>query len=235
MLTDTENELKFYAGQFITVVLFYNNKYLFKSFSIASPPFELPKIELVFRNNRDDFTKAVLKLNSGDFIRALPSEGKLTVDAGIRNNIVFIAMGSGITPFMSIIRDELNKKNRRNILLFYANRYFNTAYFIDELLRFDKEEKIKLFNYFSRETDIKNGRNCRLTPNVFEEDFINTGMNFYDCDFFLCGSSEFVAEFRNHLSSKNINLTQIHVEEYDYEKTKKEVEEFMKDNKKAAE
>jgi len=54
-------------------------------------------------------------------------------------------------------------------------------------------------------------------------------------DFFLCGSSEFVAEFRNHLSSKNINLTQIHVEEYDYEKTKKEVEEFMKDNKKAAE
>jgi len=232
-LTDSENELKFSSGQFITIVLFYN-KYLFKSFSIASSPFELPTVELVFRNNDDDFTKAVLQMNSCDLIWSLPSEGKLTMTSDARNNILFIAMGSGITPFMSIIKDELHKKNSRNMLLFYANRNFNTAYFIDELQNFDEEEKIKLFNYFSCETNINKGRNCRLTPDVFNNDFRNLGINDSDCDFYLCGSSEFVAEFRNHLTSENINITQIHVEEYDYEKTKKEVEKFMIENKKAA-
>ena len=233
-LTDPENESKFIAGQFITLILFDDSQFLFKSFSIASPPLELPNIELVFRNNGDDFNNAVLKLNSSDFIWSLPSEGKLTMPSSVRNNIVFIAMGSGITPFMSIIKDELHKKNSKNMLLFYANRNYETAYFIDELQRFDKEEKIKPLNYFSREVDINNGRNCRLTPDVFNNDFRNSGINDSNCDFYLCGSSEFVAEFRNHLSAKNINLTQIHVEEYDYEKTKKEVEKSMKENKKAA-
>jgi len=232
-LTDSENELKFSSGQFITIVLFYN-KYLFKSFSIASSPFELPTVELVFRNNDDDFTKAVLQMNSCDLIWSLPSEGKLTMTSDARNNIVFIAMGSGITPFMSIIKDELHKKNSRNMLLFYANRNYETAYFIDELLRFNEEEKIKLFNYFSRETNSKNGRNCRLTPDVFDNDFRNSGINDSNCDFYLCGSSEFATEFRNHLSAKNISITQIHVEEYDYEKTKREIEKFMIENKKAA-
>jgi len=143
-LTDSENELKFSSGQFITIVLFYN-KYLFKSFSIASSPFELPTVELVFRNNDDDFTKAVLQMNSCDLIWSLPSEGKLTMTSDARNNIVFIAMGSGITPFMSIIKDELHKKNSRNMLLFYANRNFNTAYFIDELQNFDKPFELMIY------------------------------------------------------------------------------------------
>ncbi len=103
---------------------------------------------------------------------------------------VFIAGGSGITPFISIFRDLYKKQQLRGNRLIYSNKTSEDIIMGPELFKMLKKDFV---NVFSRENVI--GYNERHIDREFLiENIVNFGQKFY-----LCGPHEFVKSISNHL------------------------------------
>jgi len=112
-----EKKFKFKAGQFCFLRINKNKLYARHPFTISSSP---QKKELRFTiKNTGRFTKAAAKLKEGEEIKLDGPFGTFTI-WGKKKDLVFIAGGVGVTPFLSIIKDNLFKGNQQNITLLYG-------------------------------------------------------------------------------------------------------------------
>lgn len=81
-------------------------------------------------------TTNLFKLNKGDFIEIEgPIKSKLSLNFNSKKEYVFIAGGSGITPFSSILLSYPHLKN--NIKVFFSNSTKKDIFFKDRLSEFD--------------------------------------------------------------------------------------------------
>lgn len=131
-------ELKFKPGQYCLVgiddVHFSGESrpFTFSSSSLADDYFELTIKKI------GEFTGRMFKLNVGDKLLIKgPMDSRLAFDETIKY-IVFIAGGSGITPFMSAIRYVKDKDLNNEIILFYSNKTRQDIIYKKELDSFDK-------------------------------------------------------------------------------------------------
>ncbi len=91
-------------------------------FTIASSPTE-KEVMLTIKTFVDSssYKKSLIDLNPGDSITASHVSGDFLLPENPKENLVFIAGGIGITPFRSMIKYLLDKKQTRNINLLYAS------------------------------------------------------------------------------------------------------------------
>jgi len=61
-------------------------------------------------------------MNKKDIIIASQLSGDFVLPRNKRKKLVFIAGGIGITPFRSMIKYLIDKKEKRDIVLFYSNK-----------------------------------------------------------------------------------------------------------------
>ena len=138
-----EKAFKFKAGQFCFLRLNKNKLYARHPFTISSAPYEKEisfTIKLAGR-----FTETAKELKAGDEILVDGPFGKFIPKIGMNNietdiavkDLVFIAGGVGIAPFMSILKDiQKNKENKQkipNIILFYGSQTEEDIIFRKEL------------------------------------------------------------------------------------------------------
>ncbi len=93
-----------------------------RSFSIASSP-EESEIKIAVRMAKEKgstFKNALLNMNPGDQILAGGLSGDFVLPKDKNKKVVFIAGGIGITPFRSIVKSLADKKETRDITLFYS-------------------------------------------------------------------------------------------------------------------
>ena len=78
-----------------------------RAFSIASSP-EENKIRVVFRNPKDSsaFKRNILQMQTGEKLKILGPFGFFTIKTEEKNDLVFIAGGVGISPFLSIFKEN---------------------------------------------------------------------------------------------------------------------------------
>ena len=137
----------------------------------------------------------------GDFTYELTQYQSEKLPKEIQKNIrrMFIAGGIGVTPFISIIRDRINKKQPINAKLLYAGRE-NSRPFLEEIKQATKKDPtFKLANYSTK----------RLNLEALLEDF--TDINQYLI--YLAGSQSFVENLGEGLYEKGLPRSQI---KYDY-------------------
>lgn len=95
------------------------------------------------------------KLKAGDTIEVMQPQGRFTVpfDAAARRHYVGFAGGSGITPFMAIIKSVLKAEPKSEFTLFYGNRTVGSIIFRDELedLKDRYLGRLRLFHVLSDE------------------------------------------------------------------------------------
>ncbi len=101
-------------------------------FTIASAPTE-PEISIgvKFYAPPSSFKTQLLSLKPGDTIVAGQLAGDFTLPKDKNQKLVFVAGGIGITPFRSMIKYLLDKKEKRDIVLFYSNRTLSEVAYID--------------------------------------------------------------------------------------------------------
>ncbi|MEO8235893.1 MAG: FAD-binding oxidoreductase [Flavobacterium sp.] len=117
---------------------------------------------------------------------------------------VFIAGGSGITPFIAIFRDLYKNKHLKGNKLIYSNKTSGDVILGDELRKMLKENFI---NLFTREKVIGYlGR--RIDRNYLIENIIDFNQNFY-----VCGTSEFVKSITIYLIDLGVNPDSLIIEE----------------------
>jgi ferredoxin-NADP reductase/Na+-translocating ferredoxin:NAD+ oxidoreductase RnfD subunit len=91
-------------------------------FTIASSPTE-PEVKLgvkIMPDHLSMFKKHLVTMKPGDTIVGAQLAGDFVLPEDTKQKLVFVAGGIGVTPFRSMIKDMLDKKEKRDIIFFYA-------------------------------------------------------------------------------------------------------------------
>ncbi len=120
--------------------------------TMSNPPTDHNKI-LVTLRNMGGFTEAVHKLNVGDELMVTEAMGNsFKIDENSEEDFVLITGGTGVAPFMSMIRFFLAKGKKNRIKLFDGNRSPDEVIFKNELDKIAKEQDhIEIVHAYSRD------------------------------------------------------------------------------------
>lgn len=116
---------------------------------------------------------------------------------------VFIAGGSGITPFISIFRDLYAKKQLQGNRLLYSNKTSDDVIMERELRKMLKDHFV---NIITRENVIGyTGK--RIDRHFLIENIVN-----FDQHFYICGTTDFVKSISGHLIELGVNANALVIE-----------------------
>lgn len=133
--------LEFLSGQFVSIIYPENGKVVRRAYSIASPPQEQKQIDLCL--NLVPGGKVTIwfwNFHEGKRIQVHGPFGKFVHPFEVEQDLVFIATGTGVAPFCSMIRDMLHKGFQRNTWLLFGTRY-------DRSIPYDEEWRL-LASYY---------------------------------------------------------------------------------------
>jgi glycine betaine catabolism B len=128
----------FQSGQYINVFVDAGGVRTSRPYSIASSPTQTGHYELTVRKVEDGFVSDYLlnELKPGDKISSSSPSGNFHYNPLFHGNkLALIAGGSGITPFMSMVRELSDKNLSRRLHLFYGCRVEDDVIYRAELER----------------------------------------------------------------------------------------------------
>ena len=124
--TTRSKTFKFNAGEFVMVGLVINGKNVVKAYSVVSPPWADELEFLSIKIPDGELTSQLQQIRIGDEVIINPeSTGTLRNDALNKGGELYLlATGTGLAPFMSLIRDveTLKTWNKINIVHSVRNR-----------------------------------------------------------------------------------------------------------------
>ena len=182
----TENKkFNFSAGEYMEWDLEHvkpDTRGMRRYFTISSSPNET---EIAFAtkfppNDESSFKKALKEMKIGDIIYATQLGGDFLLPKNKNKNIIMIAGGIGITPFVSQLRDLLKQKQKikdnLSIALFYCVRSAKDIVYTDLLKQSIDELGLKVIYVVSEITpDPSLGKEGVKTANEFYETGYITG------------------------------------------------------------
>lgn len=173
-----------------------------RPFSIASYYNEDKTMRLIIRKVGKYTAKIFEQLKVGSICTIKYAFGEFILPMFDKENeIVCIAGGTGISPFLSFIECLEKEGGLDRIKLFYSVRTPKDYIELDYIKNVIKEEN--LFIYCTDEK-VEWAENRRI--NI--EDILKNTKNKETAEFYICGSSEFIADFKRELKendAKRIN------------------------------
>lgn len=207
------DNFKFIPGQYMEWTLPHkgtdlrgNRRY----FSIASSPSEELMIAVKFYEPSSSYKKAMLNMNSNQEIIASSLSGEFVLPKNYSMPIVFIAGGVGIAPFRSIIEDIIEKREKVNIVLLFANRTKEDIMFAD-LFEKAKEFGVRTVYSLTKVESVSadwNGERGHITAEIIQRQV----PDFKNRIFYISGPSPMVKSYESVLSSMGIPNSQIVVD-----------------------
>ena len=204
-------------GQHVTVRAFIADEDVRRSYSIcANANSDKLRVGIKRLPGGAFSTYATADLKAGDVLDVMAPVGDFTIDINpsSRRRAVAIAVGSGITPVISLIATSLESEPFANWTLLFGNRTANSIMFLEELegLKDRYRSRFQLFHLLSRE-----GSDVPLLSGRIDENKIRTihdrllGNAPVD-DWYLCGPYQVVMMARQTLRSLGVAEEAIHDE-----------------------
>lgn len=178
----------FRPGQYINIFLDVDGVMTSRPYSIASPTGH-EMLEITVRDNKQGFVAPYMlnELKVGDELETTGPEGHFYHEPLIDGrDLVFLAGGSGITPFMSMLRYFLNDDTTRttpNIILLYGSRLVDDVIYHEELIRFaDEHANFEYISIISEPPPDFDGVAGFLDANMIANHVVDIeGKTFYIC------------------------------------------------------
>lgn len=209
----TETNSRFKPGQFLHLAMDpYDPSFNWpesRVFSIANAPNELNEIEILI-SPKGKFTQRMvdeLKVGSEVWIK-LPF-GVFNFDAAIGKNVVFLAGGTGISPFLSFLKSQLNNNLQfQSLSIYYGVR--NPELIIFEQLLADCHQQIPNFSYeiFCENGETNSGRSIKKGFMPVDE-IVDHTSSLNDVVYYLSGPKGMISAFENALFNKGIKPEQV--------------------------
>ena len=201
-------ETNFHPGQFF-MVSFPDNAEVktSRAYSISSSPLQKAYLEIAL-NKVGPFTTEMFKLKENGLLKFKGPYGKFYFSEEIKNDLVLIAGGTGITPLMGIMRFCSEKKLQNNITFFYSVKNPEEIIFHEEIKRLkDANHNFRYYITITRPEDHHEweGRTGRIDFDLLKDEIQAPEDKIY----FLCGSKEFVDNIISMLSQLNVKRDQI--------------------------
>ncbi len=184
---------EFKPGQFI-IAKFNPKDKISRAYSISSAPSD-PYLEITVRA-LGVFSTRLTKLKKGDKIYATAPKGNMIFDK-IKNDLVFLAAGTGVAPFSCIIRHILAKSHPNKVLLLYSCKDQNDIIFRKELEYYSENPNIKILITLTREPENSDWKGER--ERIDEEKIRKHSAHLHDPLFFIVGQKQFVLDMKKKL------------------------------------
>lgn len=179
--SSVDDELAFFrAGQFITISSKVNDSFISRPYSISSSPLDALNntLEIIVQRKGIFSSYLIDEANIDDqFIMGEPSGDFYFDDIRDKKHILAIAGGSGVTPFMSMMKAIKQKSEDFRITLIYGLRSLNHSYF--DIKEYE-DENIKIVPVLSEE-DIDGYHHGFITADILK-DYLDD-----DTSVFMCG------------------------------------------------
>ncbi len=183
------------------------------TFSIASSPFENGSIRLGIRV-AGPFTQGLLDMREGDEIFVEGPYGNFTFKQDHHFDLVFIAGGVGITPFISALRYAATNQLPNKMALIYSNRTLKSTLFLEELLELEKQNPNfrSLFSITNEKLpyEMDSVVNRRIDARMMKKFIGDTRGK----TFFICGPENFMEAMKENLKRIGVYDFQIETEAF---------------------
>ena len=181
MTFELENPLIYKAGQYLWVELEHliedDPKGNRRAFSITNPPAQNETtVQIIFRKQESGFKKTLLQLSLNSPVNIIAPFGSsfvLPEDQDIP--IILLSAGTGVGPFLCLIRDTIQKSHTRKISLLYYEETAKHVFY---------QQEIKSYHRDGIETQIFDTR--------FQFDDLQTIPDKQQAKFYLSGPQEFI-------------------------------------------
>ncbi|TSC70450.1 MAG: hypothetical protein CEO12_384 [Parcubacteria group bacterium Gr01-1014_46] len=209
---NSPEKLNFKPGQYLEWTLGHkkpdirgNRRY----FTIASSPTEESIIlGTKFYPNPSTFKQKLLSLNTGDKLIASQLSGEFNMPEDTNKKLVFLAGGIGVTPFRSMAKYMLDKKERRDIVFFYSNKTPEDIAYRDIFDTANREvgwKNIYVVNESGTNTDLNNMRTGFITGDMITKEV----PDYKDRMFYISGTHGMVSTFETTLQKLGVPGSQI--------------------------
>jgi ferredoxin-NADP reductase len=200
----------FVPGQFVSFTAPVGDKLITRAYSLASAPGPGNRFELCLNRVPEGiFSNELFHLKPGDTVEMKPPLGMFVLRQPPRDSL-FIATGTGIAPFRSMLQGHLTDKGPAFTLLFGV-RYESHLMYGSEFEQL--AQRYPHFRYWptlSRPDPDWRGRNGHVQTHLDEA---LTGRR--DVDVYLCGLKAMVDDVRRLLKERGFDRKQIFYEKYD--------------------
>lgn len=202
-----EKKFLFQAGQFCFLSLNQDKLYARHPFTIASRPGENELRMIVKIQGR--FTKALLKLKPGDEVIVDGPFGIFTAEDRAKD-LVFIAGGVGIAPFISLIRDRVAQGINQSVVLLYGSKTEADIIGRQELDSI-KQGWFKKVHILS---DNFNGLIADKTAQINQEIIEKYVKNINNSLFYICGPESMKISLKEILAKLKVGRQNIIIEDF---------------------
>ncbi len=207
----------FRPGQYLTLRARIDGEELRRSYSICAAPHDKQLRVAIKRLNDGSFsTWANQHLVAGEALDVMPPDGHFTIAFSAHNarNYVAFAVGSGITPILSLIKAALAIEPQSSFTLFYGNRSSSAVLFREEIedLKNRYMQRFSLVYVMSREVQDIDLFNGRLNGDKAAQ-LLSAWMPASQIDMaFLCGPQSMIESVTQALLDKGMAKSQIKFE-----------------------
>jgi ferredoxin-NADP reductase/ferredoxin len=177
----------FLAGQYVALFLEIGSIRTSRPYSISSPPNQTGFYDITVRRVDGGLVSNYLldEVGKGDHLRSSGPAGNFYHNPLFHDkNMICLAGGSGITPFMSIVHEIADCGIDRTVFLFYGNKNLDDVVFHEKFEAISNRfENIHYIPVIEEPPDDYAGPRGLLTGDLIKE---NIG-NLKDKTFYLCG------------------------------------------------
>lgn len=202
--------MQFDPGQYVSIVVDATGDR--RSYSIASKPENQDAFELLIDHTPGGVgCQFLANLQIGAEVDVMGPLGRFVfVPGGTEEELVFVATGSGIAPFRSMIMSLLQEgTERRPMTLYWGMRYVEELFWLDEWQ--DLAESFSNFKFhpvISRA--IEEWPLCRGRVT----DCLNVHQVPVNAAYYLCGNAKMIQEVTALLQAKGVVTENIHFEKF---------------------
>lgn len=207
---------EFHAGQHLTIRSDHGGVGVRRSYSIAAPPGGPLRIGVKRLPGGAFSGWAVDGLRPGDELDVMTPSGTFTLDPGPARarHLAALAVGSGITPVLSIVAAALAEEPDARVTLLYGNRTTADVMFAEDLedLKNRHPARLQVLYLLSREPQESPLRAGRLDAAKLAT-VLEHLLPFAEVDaWFLCGPHDLVDEWRRTLLDAGVPKARVHRE-----------------------
>jgi ferredoxin-NADP reductase/Na+-translocating ferredoxin:NAD+ oxidoreductase RnfD subunit len=208
----SEERLDYKPGQYLEWTLGHkspdirgNRRY----FTIASSPTEEEiKLGVKFYDNSSSFKKKLMGMNEGETIVASQLSGEFILPVDTNKKLVFIAGGIGVTPFRSMVKYLVDKKEKRDVVLFFSNRTPADIVYKDLFDQAEREIGLKTIYAVNDLAGASLDNNMRVGF-VTEEMIKKEVPDYADRIFYISGPHVMITAFESTLSKMGVKASNI--------------------------
>jgi len=198
--------LDFEPGMFIMLYYKSSTEEIGRAYSIASAPGS-DTIELIISMIHGKVTSKLEEAKIGDIYYVSGPYGQFRFDPNRNKKVLFIAGGTGVAPFLSMLRYLKEKALTTDVSLIYSVRYPNEIIRKAELEELSKSINLKLTITVTRP---QQGDNWSAETGHINEDMIKRIVpDFSERDPYICGPLAFTKAMKQVLNNLGVEDSRI--------------------------